>query len=89
MTYEIMGKKLEDYALSLVDLDYPDCDMDAPDFLVAASLIKEGKITEAVKFANTLDTDPKEYILFDILEDDILSEIAIEDDILERCGTLL
>jgi hypothetical protein len=58
MTYEIMGKNLEDYALSLVDLGY---------FLEAAALIKEGKITEAVEFANKMDTDVKEYILCDIL----------------------
>ena len=67
MTYEIMGKNLEDYALSLVDLGYPDCDMDTPVFLEAAALIKEGKITEAVEFANKMDTDVKEYILCDIL----------------------
>ena len=67
MTYEIMGKNLEDYALSLVDLGYPDCDMDTPVFLEAAGLIKEGKITEAVEFANKMDTDVKEYILCDIL----------------------
>ena len=67
MTYEIMGKNLEDYALSLVDLGYPDCDMDTPVFLYFSALIKEGKITEAGEFANKMDTDVKEYILCDIL----------------------
>ena len=67
MTYEIMGKNLEDYALSLVDLGYPDCDMDTPVILEAAAQIKEGMITVAGEFANNMDTDVKEFILCDFL----------------------
>ena len=77
--YKILGYKLEEYALSLADLGWPDCDMDAPDFLVAASMIKKGDISGAIEFAGKLDTDPREYILYGILKD---FESEVED--LER-----
>ena len=77
--YKILGYKLEEYALSLADLGWPGCDMDAPDFLVAASMIKKGDISGAIEFAGKLDPDPREYILYGILKD---FESEVED--LER-----
>lgn len=78
-----VGEKIARYAQAL----RPD-HMDKKDLMKVASLLKQGKKKEAIKFASDLDSDPRDYVIhmMDGLKEDIDLDEAKSDEKVKVVG---